>query len=132
MFNIKDVDGSLYLASKMFRDNCDEVIKLQVLNELLLQNITTLLKRKYDGIEEVNLYGNTIRLTTSWEGRLNTSDLMDIEELCGCTLDRFEDTYYWFDFKIDGNYNNSFNCGKKISDFGEEHRRITELLFGEL
>ena len=129
---IEDVDVSLYLVSKIFRENCDEVVKLVVLNEQLLKDITYLLKEKYNGVREVNLYGNTLRINTTYDGKLSTKDIVDIEELCGMTLDKVEDGYYWFELDINGNYNSYFNHGKHITDFSEDYRRIHEMLYGEV
>lgn len=128
---VNNVDSSLYSASKIFRDNCNEVIKLTVLNKALLKDITYLLGKKYEGIIEINLYGNTFRMWVKHDCRLTSRDIVDIEDLCGCTLKKYEGNYYWFDFEIDGEYKDYYNCGRNITDFLEEYKAIKQIIYDD-
>ena len=131
LFKVTDVDSNLYIASKIFRENCDEVIKLKVLNNRLLSDISYLLKEKFKGVRKLEMYGNTLRIETTWDGKLTTREVLDIEELVGCTLDEIKDNYYYFDLIIDGNYGTiGTNLGKNISDFREDYNQIRYNIYG--
>ena len=131
MFKVTDVDSSLYIASKIFRENCDEVIKLKVLNDKLLSDIKYLLKKKFKSVKGLNMYGNILRIETTWDGKFTTKDILDIEELIGCALYEIRDNYYHFDLSIDGNYGTiGTNLGKNISDFREDYNQIRYNIYG--
>lgn len=126
---ISDVDKSLQTAGRIFRENCNETIKLTVLNEQILKDIRFLLNTKFGGIDEVELYGNTLRVRTDLDNPLSARDLVEIEELIGCTLEKVEDSYSWFQLDIDGRYNVHCFHQKSISAFREDYDRIRKLIF---
>lgn len=126
---LSDVDDSLQTAGRIFRENCNETIKLTVINEQLLKDLKVLLNIKFGGIIELNLYGNTLRIKTSYDKRLSARDIVEIEDLIGCKLDRVEDSYSWFDLDIDGRYNDYTFHRKYITDFMDDYSRIRGLIF---
>lgn len=125
----RDVDKSLETAGRIFRENCNETIKLTVLNEQILKDIKFILDTKFGGIDELNLYGNTLRVRANRDNPLSARDLVEIEELVGCTLERVEGYYSWFQLDIDGRYNVHCFHRKSISAFSEDYDRIRKLIF---